>query len=200
MDATYSQDTWLPWKRITLYSMVLVMIGGLNWLSVGLFQVDVVKMLLRKGWAVRSVYVLVGIAALLLFFRRDTYLPFLGPTIMPSGSLNAVGPYGASPEVVIKTAPGAKVVYWAAEPATKKSVDTYKEAYGAYSNAGVAIANASGDAALKIRANPQEYIVPWKGKLSSHIHFRIVGEDGWMGRVQTYWLKDGHIEAFSDVF
>ncbi len=200
MDATYSQDTWLPWKRITLYSMVLVMIGGLNWLSVGLFQVDVVKMLLRKGWAVRSVYVLVGIAALLLFFRRDTYLPFLGPTIMPSGSLNAVVPYGASQEVVIKTAPGAKVVYWAAEPATKKSVDTYKEAYGAYSNAGVAIANASGDAALKIRANPQEYIVPWKGKLSSHIHFRIVGEDGWMGRVQTYWLKDGHIEAFSDVF
>ncbi len=200
MDTTYSQDTWLLWKKVTMYSMVLVMIGGLNWLSVGLFQVDVVKTLLRRGWAVRLVYVLVGIAALLLFFRRDTYLPFLGPTIMPSGSLNPVTPYGASQEVVIKTSPGAKVVYWAAEPAVKKTTETYKEAYGAYSNAGVAVANASGDAALKIRANPQEYIVPWKGKLSPHIHFRIVGEDGWMGRVQTYWLKDGRIEAFSDVF
>jgi uncharacterized membrane protein YuzA (DUF378 family) len=200
MDTTYSQDTWLLWKRITMYATVLVMIGGLNWLSIGLFNVDVVRALFRKGWLVRSVYVLVGIAALLLFFRRDTYLPFLAPTIMPSGSLNAVVPYGASQEVVIKTAPGAKVVYWAAEPTKKQTVDTYKEAYGAYTNAGVAIANASGDAALKIRGNPQEYIVPWKGKLGPHIHFRIVGEDGWMGRVQTYWLKDGRIEAFSDVF
>jgi uncharacterized membrane protein YuzA (DUF378 family) len=200
MDTTYSQDTWLLWKRITMYATVLVMIGGLNWLSIGLVQVDLVKLLFRKPMLIRFVYILVGISALLLFFRRDTYLPFLGPTIMPTGALNTVVPYGATQEVVIKTQPGAKVVYWAAEPPTKKTIDTYKEAYGEYKNAGVVIANASGDAALKIRGNPQEYIVPWKGKLSPHIHFRIVGEDGWMGRVQTYWLTDGRIEAFSDVF
>jgi hypothetical protein len=36
------------------------------------------------------------------------------------------------------------------------------------------------------------------GKLSPHIHYRICGENGWMGRINTTFLKN-EVEGFSFV-
>jgi uncharacterized membrane protein YuzA (DUF378 family) len=187
-------------KWVTMAATVLVLVGGVNWLSVGAAKVDIVEFALGKGVLARAVYLLVGLAAVFLFFRRDTYLPFLGTTVFPSGALMQKVPQGASQEVVIRTIPGSQVVYWAAEPARGEEIGDYKEAYGKYENAGVAIADAQGDVHMKLRGPPRKYKVPWKGVLPAHVHFRIVKPDGWAGRVETYWLDKGTVEPFENAF
>lgn len=191
-------DNLVLWKWVTMAATVLVLVGGINWLSVGVLKMDLVEKLLGSGVLSRSIYTLVGLAALFLFFRRDTYLPFLGTTVFPSGALMEKVPQGASQEISIRTIPGAHVVYWAAEPARGDALGDYKVAYGKYENAGVAIADAQGDVRMKIRGPPRSYSVPWKGELSPHIHFRIVKPDGWAGRVETYWLEKGTVEPFEN--
>ncbi|MDQ6419368.1 DUF378 domain-containing protein [Paenibacillus sp. LHD-117] len=53
-------------KALNLISLVLVILGGLNWLSVGLFEYDVVSELFGGSTEVGSkiVYIVVGAAAL----------------------------------------------------------------------------------------------------------------------------------------
>lgn len=53
-------------KSLNLISLVLVIIGGLNWLSVGLFEYDVVSELFGGSTEVGSkiVYIVIGAAAL----------------------------------------------------------------------------------------------------------------------------------------
>jgi uncharacterized membrane protein YuzA (DUF378 family) len=61
-------------KALNLITLLLIIIGGLNWLLVGLFQFDLVAALFGGETALlsRIVYVLVGISALyqlIPFFR-----------------------------------------------------------------------------------------------------------------------------------
>lgn len=53
-------------KALNVISLILVILGGLNWLSVGLFEYDVVSELFGGATEVGSkiVYIVVGIAAL----------------------------------------------------------------------------------------------------------------------------------------
>jgi len=52
-------------SAVDYIAMALLIVGGLNWAMVGLFDVDVVATLFGAGTpATRLVYVLVGIAAL----------------------------------------------------------------------------------------------------------------------------------------
>ncbi|MHA6482520.1 DUF378 domain-containing protein [Paenibacillus sp. strain BS8-2] len=53
-------------KSLNLISLVLIIIGGLNWLSVGLFEYDVVSELFGGSTEIGSkiVYIVVGVAAL----------------------------------------------------------------------------------------------------------------------------------------
>jgi len=41
--------------------------------------------------------------------------------------------------------------------------------------------------------------VPFKGRLEPHIHFRVEEEHGFLGRVQTVFVKSGHVEGFADM-
>lgn len=142
-------------------------------------------------------YILVGIAALSIMFFRDSYLPFLGPMVAPCSVLQPREPPGATKSVKVIVPANSKVIYWAAEPASEslKTVHSAAEAYQKYDNAGVAVANADGVAILKVR-EPQSYKVPFMGKLESHIHYRICGESGFMGRVNTAYINHEGPEGF----
>lgn len=177
-------------------AIVLLVIGALNWGLVGAFRINLVDRLLGKGSGLsRAVYVLVGIAALAVAFNRDTYLPFLGESVFPCSVLPDQVPAGATREVKVHAEPGAKVVYWASEPSDGGDVPNYQGAYREYQNAGVATADNSGVAVLKVR-EPQAYTVPIKGRLEAHVHFRICGPTGFVGRIKTVFLADGRIEGF----
>lgn len=52
-------------KALNIITLVLVIVGGLNWGLVGLFQWDLVAAILGSGSLLaRAVYVLVGISAI----------------------------------------------------------------------------------------------------------------------------------------
>lgn len=177
-------------------AMVMLIIGGITWLFVGIFGVNPISGIFGSGIA-NILYILIGISAIAIMFDRDTYLPFLGPMIAPCNGLQDRIPPGATREVRVSVKPGAKVLYWASEPSTKglEKVNSWKEAYGKYENAGVATAGSDGVVVLKVR-DPQPYNVPWKGKLESHVHYRVCGGDGFMSRVRTVFVGDNKVEGF----
>lgn len=183
-------------KLVHKFAVVLLVVGALNWGLIGGFRINLVERLLGKGsMSSRIIYILVGLAALSVAFNRDTYLPFLGESVFPCSVLPDQVPAGATRTVQVKVEPHSKVVYWASEPADGNEVKTYKDAYRQYLNAGVATADATGVATLKVR-EPQPYTVPFKGHLDSHVHFRVCGPEGFVGRIKTVFLADGHVEGF----
>ena len=184
-------------NKVHMLAILLLVIGGVNWGLIGAFKVDLVAKLLGKGVVARTVFILVGLAALSVAFNRDTYLPFLGKTLVPCSVLTDRAPPGATREVKVTVNPGAKVLFWAAEPAAEhlKHINDWQKAYTDYENAGVSTADANGNAVLKVR-DPQAYNVPVKGRLEPHVHFRECGHGGWLGRVRTVFLSDGHVEGF----
>ena len=176
--------------------MGLLIASALNWLFLAVFDVNALETLFGKTLA-HILYILVGIAALSVMFFRDSYLPFLGPMVAPCSVLQNREPPGATKDVKVLVPAHAKVIYWAAEPASEdlKTVQSAMDAYQKFDNAGVTTANADGVAILKVR-EPQPYTVPFMGKLDSHVHYRVCGESGFMGRVNTTYV--GHPEAFED--
>ena len=182
-----------------MISIIFVIIGALNWLSIGLFKVNVLESVFGRSSIVpRILYVIVGVSALIIAFHRDTYLPFLGPTVVPCSLIPERIPEGADTTVDVIVKPGAKVLYWAAEPSTEglKKINDWRGAYLKFMNAGVTIAGADGTASLLIKS-PQPYTVPWKGRIEPHVHFRVCGENGMMGRIDTVYMSDGRVEPFA---
>jgi uncharacterized membrane protein YuzA (DUF378 family) len=173
-------------KMVIALSMLLLVIGGLNWGYVAFFGKDFVTFLLGKGMFTNAIFLAVGLAALGLAFYRDTYLPFLGKTILPCDLLQVHTPENADFERRVFVSPGVKVLYWAAEPANTdlQTLVDYKKAYLGYRNAGVAVADNDGFVSLRVR-KPQPYQVPLKGELHAHIHYRVCYGDGFLGRVET---------------
>jgi uncharacterized membrane protein YuzA (DUF378 family) len=199
MDRFDSMDRTYIKKLFFKLAMVFLIIGGLNWLLVGVFEYDLVQSIFGNGLMATLVYVLVGISALAIMFDRDTYLPFLGPMVAPCSVLQDHYPSGATKHVKIIITPHTKVLYWAAEPANDplEKLQTWKGAYLNYDNAGVTTSNADGVAILKIR-DPQSYKVPFKGRLEPHVHYRVCGEAGWMGRIHTIFVPPNGPEGFEN--
>jgi uncharacterized membrane protein YuzA (DUF378 family) len=58
-------------RAIEIVTFILVIVGGLNWLLVGIFQFDLVAALFggQSGVLARVVYVLVGVSAIFQLFR-----------------------------------------------------------------------------------------------------------------------------------
>lgn len=186
-------------KLLFKLAMVFLIIGGLNWLLVGLFDINLVASIFGKSAFATLIYVIVGISALAIMFDRDTYLPFLGPTVAPCSVLQNRDPPGATREIKVVVSPNTKVIYWAAEPASEKleKLNSWKNAYLEYDNAGVTTSNGEGVAVFKVR-DPQAYKVPFMGRINPHIHYRVCGEAGWMGRIDTVFLDQQKVEGFED--
>lgn len=178
-------------KKMYAIAFFLLVIGGINWGIMAVFGRDGVSMLFGKSSIITSIiFVLVAAAALGIGFSRDNYLPFLGPSVMPCSLLKVQTPEGADTEVQVRVKPGAKVLYWAAEPENKdlEGIQTWKDAYLGYKNAGVAIADDNGYVSLRVR-KPQAYGVPMRsGGLPKHIHYRVCGDNGFIDRVMTVRL------------
>jgi uncharacterized membrane protein YuzA (DUF378 family) len=193
-------NTMVYMKWFNMIIMLLVLIGGINWLSIGVFGVDAVRLGLAPRHA-KWIYTIIGLAALSLVIRRDIYLPFLGETVVPGGALAEKTPQNANDQVTITTIPHAKVLYWAAEPnpTQGKDIPNWDQAYSEFENSGVALADGAGKAILRFRGPPQTYSVPIMGKLESHVHFRICDKQGIMGSVQTKMIKNGEIEEFRNM-
>lgn len=202
MDTSSDAAATLLYIQKITYKMVMVLliVGALNWGLIGAFGPKwnlVDKLFGARTPISRIIYVIVGIAALSVMFCRNFYLPFLGETVLPCASLQEKTPSGANVEVRVNVPPHSKVLYWAAEPDTEhlKTANDWRKAYLGFENAGVTLAGADGIAVLKVR-DPQPYTVPLKGRIEPHIHFRICGASGILGRVKTAYVKGGQVDGF----
>jgi uncharacterized membrane protein YuzA (DUF378 family) len=178
-------------KWVHIIAVALLVIGGLAWGILGLTRTNVVSAIFGRFAPI--IYVAVGVSALLVAFKRSSYLPFLGETVMPCSLLSERTPEHADTAVDIHgLTPGAKVLFWATEPATEglAKINDWRRAYLDFANAGVTTADAGGHATLHVR-KPQPYTVPMKGRLEAHVHWRVCGDDGMVGPVKTTKLTGG---------
>lgn len=125
--------------------------------------------------------------AVVLFTRRDTFLPFLGEMAFPKGVLKPTVPEGAngSVKVAIDAPDGTPVVYWGAEP-NVKAFPNPVDAYKGYQNAGVALVN-KGLVEFRFRY-PASYYIPYGSEIKEHVHFRVM-KDGIISNVKTVYLS-----------
>lgn len=185
--------------------IAIVLVGALNW-GFHTFGYNLVEMLNRFLSGVfkrrlpldRVIYVVVAVSAVALAVQRDTWLPFLGNSVLP-GAVVPLKKNMGDTTVEVKVTPGAKVAYWAAEPETKldainkgasegnKAVPLVRAAYDQFENSGVVVANDQGMATLVFNKGTS-YIVPSGRKLESHVHYREFGEDGMMGPVKSVFV------------
>jgi uncharacterized membrane protein YuzA (DUF378 family) len=184
-------------KKVFALSLLLLVVSGLNWGLFAIFKTDAVSSLLGKGsLGSRIIFLLIAAAALYVGLSRDSYLPFLGQTIIPCSLLNERTPEKADLKVRIIAPVGKKVLYWAAsaESKTTSSLKSWQQAYGNFENAGVAISGEDGSALLQVE-RPQSYWVPPGRKLEPHVHYRICSDNGMMGPVRSLFIEE-RVEGF----
>jgi uncharacterized membrane protein YuzA (DUF378 family) len=191
-------------KKLYIVGVLLLIVGGFNAGVCLLAGKDFITSLFGRRSIVTNVLFLgMGLAALALAFSRDFYLPFLGETVMPCSILKPSTPEGADMKMKLQVRPGAKVMYWGAEPKNEdlKEIQDWRKAYLGFQNAGVAVADENGRVELAVRT-PQAYAVPMKGKLNAHVHYRVCGNDGMVDRVETAFLNSAAplAEGFVDAF
>lgn len=172
-------------------ALALVLIGAINWGTTA-FGYNLVEMLHAslnsllgiETYSDKIIYVIVTLAAVKLMIRMDTWLPFLGYSALPS-PLVPLKTMNGNTSITVKVRPNTKVAYWSSSKVDKEGVPDVKEAYNDYSNSGVVMSDADGNAKL-IFNKATSYIVPWGKEIPRHVHYREVGiEWGMLGPVKT---------------
>jgi uncharacterized membrane protein YuzA (DUF378 family) len=168
--------------------VTLLIIGGLNWGSIGMFNYDFVTNIFKSYN--KYIFILVGLAAVYFGIHRDSYLSFLGWFVLPANILIPFESKGSNLKINVKPIEGAtKVVYWAANPNEKNDVaiKTPELAYKDTQNLGV-VDVIDGIATLSFKC-PQQYKVFNGSKtLNKHIHYRSVLPNGWLSSVETVYV------------
>lgn len=178
--------------RLNMLLVAIVIIGAINWGTTA-FGFNLVKIiddgingLFKSDIPIQEViYVVVAIAGILLAFRRDTWLPFLGDTIIPEALVPLKTPSVFDRQITIQTEPNVKVIYWGAS-GKEEGQDVFT-AYGNYTNSGVVMSDASGKAELPILEGAG-YVVPSGRKISRHIHYRTVDSEAIISPVKTIYF------------
>ena len=180
-------------KKVYALCILVLVLAGINWGTVAIFKIDIVSSLSGKNSLFSKVFcIIVAACAIYVGVQRDSYLPFLGETVIPCSVLQEKIPDKADLKVRIVAPAGRKVLYWAAEPSTGQDTNSWapknwQDAYGKFDNAGVAIGDNEGSALIHVR-RPQAYWVPPGRKLEPHVHYRICGENGMMGHVHSLYI------------
>lgn len=170
--------------------VLILLIGGINWGLIGAFEFNAVSYLNRKTFNsskfLRTVYIIVGLSALMLLFKRDFYLPFLGKTVMPLSlfSPTRMSDYNYVHQLKVPNHQKYKyVLYWAAMADEGLVGENPQEAYADYNNMGIELIKDE-NVNLYVKV-PEKYKVPFRGILPRHIHYRLVGHNGLLSRIHT---------------
>ncbi len=181
---------------LTLLLHTLLLIGGLNLLIQGFFKYNPLEQLsyhvFDNEYLEHAIYIIIGLSALYLLFNRNYYLPFLGPTVLPPSSFQYYKNPSHTQEIPldIKCPKAVKIVYWGAKADKSGTVyESPSDAYDTYENYGVSPV-INGKSILYIQY-PSSYKVSKflsTQQLDKHIHYRIIGSDGWLSEVKTIFI------------
>ncbi len=181
--------------RVKMYhvALALVLVGAVNWGTTALGY-NLVEMLTSfvnnlvgmDTYMDKVIYIIVALAAIKLAMKRDTWLPFLGDSVLPT-TLVPLKDLKGDTTVTVKVQPNTKVAYWAADrlKTEKEGVPLVEEAYGDYANSGVVVSDEKGIAKLTVNKGTS-YIVPSGREIPRHVHYRELGQSwGMMGPIKT---------------
>jgi hypothetical protein len=146
---------------------------------------------LTKNKFISFIVVLIVVASIIYnLFNRNFYLPFLGWSVYPCGSLAEKVPNKADTTVTVQVKPNVNVIYWASEPSANEDdpIDNPWDAYANYDNSGVVKADSTGKAVLQVR-NPSSYNVGLMNKtLKKHVHYRECRHPGMLSDIRTIMI------------
>jgi hypothetical protein len=146
---------------------------------------------LTQNKIISFIVILIIVASIIYnLFDRNFYLPFLGWTVYPCGSLAEKVPNKADTTVTIQVKPNVNVIYWASEPSSAENqpIDNPWDAYANYDNSGVVKADDTGKAVLHVR-NPSSYQVGLMNKtLKRHVHYRECRHPGMLTDIKTIMI------------
>lgn len=189
MNTSGSLESFFTARKVLFYlTAPILVVGGLNWLATGIQNLrkpetatksdDLLNALGFPTLIVNIIYIIVGIAALgmLTMLLMSVFGPpsMLDTSFFPSTLIvSERAQENANSAVKVRVTPFAKVAFWAAQPpiTAGQIYDNELLAYGPFTNSGVAIADANGDAVLRFR-QPAGYKV--RGvTLEPHVHYRV---------------------------
>jgi uncharacterized membrane protein YuzA (DUF378 family) len=178
--------------RLAFYARIILIIGGLNYLYMGIVSNDGFLSLNLSKNVINALYIIIGISALYLFMNRDYYLPFLGETVIPT-----IVPIDKNNKNIITTTiknlpPKSSIIYWAAK--SNKDISLIEDpytAYADYANSGISIANDNGEAKIEYECPVQYKVGMFKKELDRHIHYRYMNTEfpGFLSPVKTLYLN-----------
>ena len=146
---------------------------------------------LTQNKIISFIVILIIVASIIYnLFDRNFYLPFLGWSVYPCGSLAEKVPNKADTTVTIQVKPNVNVIYWASEPSSVENqpIDNPWDAYANYDNSGVVKADDTGKAVLHVR-NPSSYQVGLMNKtLKRHVHYRECRHPGMLSDIKTIMI------------
>ena len=146
---------------------------------------------LTQNKIISFIVILIIVASIIYnLFDRNFYLPFLGWSVYPCGSLAEKVPNKADTTVTIQVKPNVNVIYWASEPSSAENqpIDNPWDAYANYDNSGVVKADDTGKAVLHVR-NPSSYQVGLMNKtLKRHVHYRECRHPGMLSYIKTIMI------------
>jgi uncharacterized membrane protein YuzA (DUF378 family) len=151
---------------------IIVLIGALNYLVITFGKQHMLSFV-NSSVALQAFNVIVGLCGLYLAVHRDYYLPFLGPTVMPSFNTSKKPQQNVIDVDLTGLPANVDVVYWASKSATNVTPNPW-DAYGDYSNSGVIKSDTNGSCTIQVEC-PGTYSVGKLGynkELPKHIHYR----------------------------
>lgn len=175
---------------IHIILILLVLVGAFNWgtTAYGYNLVEIFSNYLNNLLSTNIdyhnyIYVIVALAAVILALNRDTWLPFLGKTVLPGSRLELYTPPNANKVVLVNVKPNSKVIYWASlGNSENQNVET---AYNKYENSGVVMSDNNGVASLLIM---EGYGYNTNiGHINKHIHYRVCYDHGMMSKVNIIY-------------
>lgn len=172
-----------------MVSVIIVLVFSVVYSFLILFSSDIFPM-------IKILSIIVLIAAIYIGVNRNTYLPFLGRTVIPPAVfLQEKVPQGSNVSYILtltdeNAEDGAYVLYWGALHTNKEVRPNPVEAYGDYSNTG--IVRVKDKKATLFFNCPDKYtvgsVVP--KTLERHIHYRIIRpNDPVMSAVYTAYVN-----------
>lgn len=194
-------------KYVYMISIVLVLLVSIN---TGLEQynnINIINNIIQGKQSQKIFYMVVAFLAIILALQRQTFLPFLGETVVPSSLFeeknnnNLSGLLSKNSNLInLKIyAPNAeKVIWWAADDnilnnsninsnSNSNVEETPELAYNEYKNSGISNVMSDGNAYVVFPC-PKSYKVGLlKRILKKHIHYRET-RGGMLSEVKTIYL------------
>jgi hypothetical protein len=181
--------------KINHFCLIILLIAIFNYAGyafgynlIDMLHVKLNELLKMETYTDKVIYAIILLAGLIIFTKKSIWLPFLHDTVFPSlAFIQTVSKKSGDVSVPIKVTPNTRIAYWASLPQKSDKIPDVINAYGDFSNSGIAVSDKNGNANLLIDSG-SSYSLPSGRVLQKHIHYRELDLDyGFLGPVMTVY-------------